>query len=289
MANLALRRKTKLSPFRRMAIGTWRTTGDPSVYGSLRLRMDEAQRYLEAFRETTGKRLTYTHMIGKACAAVLEAMPDANAVLRFNRIYLRERIGIFFQIALEDPKTGEIDLSGTTIYDPEQKTLAEIVDEFATQTRGVRRGEDKKEKSRGMFRWIPSLLLNRVLGAISFLSYTLNLNLRWLGIPRDPFGSMMITNIGSLGLDEAYPPLVPYSRVPLVVAVGAVTDEPVVEDGKVVPGKVMKLCATFDHRILDGAHAARMVRTLRAWMEHPFDHFDPIGEVDAQSPSRSSV
>jgi pyruvate/2-oxoglutarate dehydrogenase complex dihydrolipoamide acyltransferase (E2) component len=277
MANLALRRKKKLSAFRRMAIGTWRTTGDPSVYGSLRLRMDEAQRYLEEFRDKTGKRLTYTHMIGKACAAVLQAMPDANAVLRFNRIYLRERIAIFFQIALEDPKTGEIDLSGTTIYDPEQKSLAEIVDEFAAQASGVRSGQDRKEKSRGMFRWIPSLLLNRVLGTISFFAYTLNLNLRWLGIPRDPFGSMMITNIGSLGLDEAYPPLVPYSRVPLVVAVGAVTDEPVVERGEVVPGKVMKVCASFDHRLLDGAHAAIMVRTLRAWMEHPFDHFDPIG------------
>jgi len=38
----------------------------------------------------------------------------------------------------------------------------------------------------------------------------------------------------------------------------------------------MRLCATFDHRILDGAHAAAMAKTVRAWMEHPFEHFDPI-------------
>jgi len=108
------------------------------------------------------------------------------------------------------------------------------------------------------------------------LQGTLNLNLSILGVPSDAFGSVMITNIGSLGLDEAYPPLVPYSRVPMVLAMGAVTDTPVVEDGKVVPGKVMRLCASFDHRILDGAHAAKMVRVLREWIEHPHEKFGSL-------------
>jgi pyruvate/2-oxoglutarate dehydrogenase complex dihydrolipoamide acyltransferase (E2) component len=86
----------------------------------------------------------------------------------------------------------------------------------------------------------------------------------------------MITNIGSLGLEQAFVPLVPYSRVPLVVAMGAVVDEPVIEDDRVVPGKLMRVSATFDHRVLDGSHAATMSRTMRAWMEDPFEHFDPI-------------
>jgi len=38
----------------------------------------------------------------------------------------------------------------------------------------------------------------------------------------------------------------------------------------------MRVCATFDHRILDGAHAASMAKTLRAWMERPFEHFDKV-------------
>jgi pyruvate dehydrogenase E2 component (dihydrolipoamide acetyltransferase) len=57
---------------------------------------------------------------------------------------------------------------------------------------------------------------------------------------------------------------------------GAVETAPVVEDGELVVGKVMRVCATFDHRVLDGAHAARMAKTLRTWMEHPFEHFDPL-------------
>ena len=69
----------------------------------------------------------------------------------------------------------------------------------------------------------------------------LNLDLRWAGIPSDPFGSVMITNVGSLGLDTAYVPLVPYSHVPILLALGAVKDSAVVEDGKVVAGKVMRV------------------------------------------------
>jgi pyruvate/2-oxoglutarate dehydrogenase complex dihydrolipoamide acyltransferase (E2) component len=276
MPNLKLRRKADLSPFRKIALGTWQTAYDPSVYGSVSLRMEQAERYLEQFRRAMGKRLTMSHLMAKAAAAALEAMPDANAILRLGRIYLRERIGVFFQVAMEDPRTGEIDLSGATIYDPETKTLLDICVELEAKAKGVRGGKDKKERARSIFRKAPEFAIGPLLGTIGFFNYTLNLDLEKVGVPNDPFGSIMITNIGSLGLEEAYAPLVPYSRVPIVLAMGAVLDAPVVEDGRVVPGRVMKICATFDHRILDGAHAAIMVRTLREWMEDPFSHFDPL-------------
>lgn len=291
MGNLALRKKKDVSPFRKLAIGTWQTAYDPSVYGTMNLRMEAALAYMKAFRAATGKHLTVTHMMAKAAAAVFERMPDANAILRWNRIYLRQRIGVFFQVVLEDPRTGEIDLSGAVMYDPEQKTVEQIYDELDTRFQRVRAAKDKKlESSRGMFRRMPYSMLNRMLKLISFFSYTLNLDLRWMGVPKDPFGSIMITNIGSLGLQEAYVPLVPYSRVPIVLALGAVEDTPVVENGEVVAGKMMRICATFDHRVLDGAHAAVMAKTLRAWMEQPFDHFDPIpaaAETAEGAPPRS--
>ena len=277
MPNLELQKKQDLSPFRKIAIGTWHTAYDPSVYGTITLRMEKALEYVEAFRAKTGQRLTLTHMMAKAAAAVMLDMPDANAILRWNRIYLRQRIGVFFQFAMKDPQTGEIDLSGAKVDQPETKSLAEIVAEFEGKVSRVRDGEDKKFKSsRGTFKRVPYFFLNRMMKIVSWLSYTLNLDLRWMGVPRDPFGSVMITNIGSLGLSQAYVPLVPYSRVPLLIAMGAVEDQPVVENGAVVAGKVMSVNATFDHRVLDGSHAAKMARTLRTWMENPFDYFDAV-------------
>jgi len=277
MPNLDLVRKDELSSFRKIAIGTWARTYDPSVYGTMEIRMDEAMRYLADFRKKTGRRLTVSHLMAKAAAAVLESCPDANAVLRFNHIYLRKRIGVFFQVVMTDEGEGKIDLSGATLYDIEKKSLVEICDEFEKKVEKVRKREDPAlEKTRGTFKSIPHFMLNFVLKVIAFFSFTLNLDLRWAGIPSDPFGSLMITNVGSLGLDVAYVPLVPYSHVPILLAVGAVKDKAIVDHGAIVIGKMMSINATFDHRIIDGFHAAQMSKVLRTWLEHPYDHFDKL-------------
>ncbi len=270
MPNLNLVPKKDLSSFRRIAIGTWRDAYDPSIYGQLRLRADKVLTYLDEFRARTGKRLTITHLMAKAVAIVMAEMPDANAVLRFNRIYLRQDIGVFFQVAMEDPVNKQVDLSGATIFDAHKKSFEEIVDEFEARVAKVRAGKDKElEGTRSTFKKIPYLFLNKFLDLLSFFSFTLNLDLRFLGIPKDPFGSAMVTNVGSLGLEEAFVPLVPYSKVPLLLAVGAVQDEPVVEDGRVVPAKVLHACATIDHRVLDGMHASHMSKTMRKIFDDP--------------------
>ena len=277
MGNLALERKKNLSTFRRVAIGTWKTAYDPSVYGTMHVPADKCLAYIEAFRERTGRRITISHLMAKIVAAALEKMPDANAVLRWNRIYLRKDIGVFFQVAMEDEKTGEIDLSGATIHQANEKSVYEIVDEFEKKVTVVRKDQDPElAKSRSMTRRIPLLFIGLFMRLIAFFAYTLNLDLKWAGIPKDPFGSVMVTNIGSLGLDQGWVPIVPYSRVPLLIAVGAVQEVPVVEDGKVTTRRQMSLNATFDHRVLDGSHAAVMARVIRAHFDDPFGHFDDI-------------
>jgi pyruvate dehydrogenase E2 component (dihydrolipoamide acetyltransferase) len=277
MRNLELVRKRRMSAFRKIAIGTWRTVGDPSVYGTIELRMDRALEYLAAFNAKTGKRATVTHLVGKAAAAALRATPEANAILRFDRLYLRENVGVFFQVALLDRGPDQIDLSGLVIHDVDKKSLAELCDEFRERVELVRVRKDRAfERTRQTMKHVPAVLLRWALGILSFFAYTLNLNPRILGVPRDAFGSIMITNVGSLGLDIAYPPLVPYSRVPILVAIGAVRSAPVADGERVIVGKTMNVSVTFDHRFIDGVHAASMAKILRAWFESPFDHFDAL-------------
>jgi len=279
MPNLDLVPKKDLSNFRKIAIGTWQKAYDPSVYGRMQVRMDSVLRYIDEFREKTGKRLTISHLLAKAVAMALQDCPDANAVLRWNRIYLRKVIGVFFQVAMTDEGSGKVDLSGATLYDVQDKSLVEVIDEFEDKVDKVRKREDPAlEKTRNTFQFIPYMLLNVFLKVLTFLSGTLNLDLSWAGVPKDPFGSVMITNVGSLGLDVAYVPLVPYSGVPILIAPGAVKQIPMVVDGEIEIGSVMNLSATFDHRFIDGVHASTLAGTMRRFVEDPYEHFGPIPE-----------
>ena len=121
---------------------------------------------------------------------------------------------------------------------------------------------------------VNTLLLRE--GALGWLGLP-DVDLSFLGLPKDPFGSAMVTNVGSLGLEEAYVPLVPYSKVPLLVAVGALKRTVAVREGDVIePVTVMRLFATFDHRILDGAHAAKMAGTLHRIFADPWTSFGGV-------------
>jgi pyruvate dehydrogenase E2 component (dihydrolipoamide acetyltransferase) len=90
----------------------------------------------------------------------------------------------------------------------------------------------------------------------------------------------MITNVGTLGLDVAYVPLVPFSHVPILLAVGAVREKAIVVDGEVVVAKTMTMSATFDHRVIDGFHAAALAKVFREWIEHPYEHLDDLQALE---------
>jgi pyruvate/2-oxoglutarate dehydrogenase complex dihydrolipoamide acyltransferase (E2) component len=277
MAHLELVQKRDLSSFRKLAIGSWKTAYDPTVYGTLTVRMDKAMAYIEAFRQRTGVRLTVTHLVAKAMGEALRRCPDANAILRYNRIYLRQRVTLSTLVVQTDG--GKVDLTSARIEDADKKSLREIAGDLEEAVRRVRERRDVAlEKGKGTIQKIPYLFLNTFTWLLSFFMYTLNLDLSRFGMPKDAFGSAIITNVGSLGLDTAYVPLAPYTRVPIFVAPGAVKEVPVVEDGKVVPGKVMNINATFDHRFIDGFHAGVLANTLREMLENPFESFDALPE-----------
>ena len=277
MAHLDLIPKKDVSSFRKLAIGTWQTAYDPTVYGTMRIRMEKALHYIERFREVHGVRLTVTHLVAKAIAEGLKKCPDATAILRFNKIYLRKQITLSVLVVQTDQGDGKVDLTAARIADADQKSLKEMAAEMQDAVDKVRQRKDKAlEESKGTIGKIPFMFMNGFLKLLGFLMYTLNLDLSFLGMPKDAFGGVTITNVGSLGLDIAYVPLVPYTNTPIFVAPGAVQDVPVVEGDKVVPGKVMHLNASFDHRFIDGFHAGILAKTVRDMLENPFERFDPV-------------
>ena len=56
-----------------------------------------------------------------------------------------------------------------------------------------------------------------------------------------------------------------------ILAIGKIRDEPVVEDGEVVPGKRMKVTLSCDHRVVDGAVGAKFLQTVQRYLEDPMN------------------
>lgn len=80
-------------------------------------------------------------------------------------------------------------------------------------------------------------------------------------------GTCSVSNLGMFGVDGFSAILNPPQAC--ILSIGAVRDEPVVEQGQVVAGKRMTLGISCDHRAVDGADAAKLLAALRILVEQP--------------------
>src|SRR2546430_1096377 len=76
-----------------------------------------------------------------------------------------------------------------------------------------------------------------------------------------------ISNLGMYGVDEFTAIINPPEAA--ILAVGAIKDVPVVEDGRIVPGKVMRMTLSVDHRVFYGATAAQFMAEIKRLIENP--------------------
>ncbi len=88
--------------------------------------------------------------------------------------------------------------------------------------------------------------------------------------PEEWEGSTFTTsNLGMFGIEEFTAIINPPNAC--ILAIGAIRDVPIVEDGNVRVGKRMKLTLSCDHRVVDGATGAQFLDTLRNYLEEPLN------------------
>ena len=115
----------------------------------------------------------------------------------------------------------------------------------------------------------PNFLVKPLMNLYSFFAYNLNVNLKIFNMPKDAFGSVMVTAVGSLGISSAICPIAPYTRVPMVISIGKIEDRPVVIDKKVGIRKMATFGFTFDHRIMEGFHFSILLEHFKSCFENP--------------------
>ena len=76
-----------------------------------------------------------------------------------------------------------------------------------------------------------------------------------------------ISNLGMFGIEQFT--AIINSPDSCIMAVGGISQEPVVKNGQVVPGNIMKVTLSCDHRTVDGATGAAFLQTFKQYMENP--------------------
>jgi hypothetical protein len=169
-------------------------------------------------------------------------------------------------------------LARARVDDIDRKGLPTIAAELRERSERLRTGaDDDWEHSKRIVRALPTPLLRPLVWLTGWLTSSLGIGAKPLGLERQPFGSAIVTSVGMLGLDEAWVPPTPFARVPLYVLIGAVRDRAVVVDGAVVVRPMLTVTATIDHRYIDGFQAATLARVFRRVFEDPWSLDAPDG------------
>jgi len=84
-------------------------------------------------------------------------------------------------------------------------------------------------------------------------------------------GTFTITNLGEYGID-AFTPVINYPEA-AILGIGQIREKPVVVNGEVAIRSMVTLSLVFDHRIIDGAPAARFLQALVKMIENPLGLF----------------
>jgi pyruvate dehydrogenase E2 component (dihydrolipoamide acetyltransferase) len=271
-------REGRLSGWRKVATATWASQSEASIYGWIDLDATRLLTWIERVRERTGARVTVTHVVGKALAMGFAECPEANAVLSLRGLLRRESVDVFFSVAADGGKT----VAGAKLRGVDRLSVDAIargLDEKVARIRGE--GDTEIQRTQAIMKHLPTPVVAATLRAVSALTFDLGLDLRKLGIPTDPFGTAIVTNVGVLGLEQGFAPLMPHGRSACIVTVGKVRDRSWAVGDSVRVRPVLTLGATMDHRIVDGHHLGVIAARMRSALE------DPEAHLSAASPSSS--
>ncbi len=251
--------------WRKLAIAVYKQPVDSRIYGILDADVTDIVDYIEKEREK-GRRLTITHFVTAAVARTLyEDIPDVNCFVRRGHVVFRENADVFVTVSIKGK-----DMTGLIVREAQDLAVGEISEIIRKKAEKKRSGSESGAfASKGILSRVPWPFRRMLFVLIKFWIFDLGFAFPFLKIPADPFGSIMITNIGTFGLSYGMVALFPIGKVPAVITMGKIEEKPVVIDGVIRIRKMLPLTGTFDHRIVDGAQAGVMNQGIITRLRDP--------------------
>lgn len=222
------------------------------------------QEYVARRRAEGAKGLTLMHVLGAAAGRAAAEQPQANARVRSGRVIPFKDVSVGFAVDIGQGT----DLAPCRVENADVLSPAEIANEVWKGVKALRDGTDPGfNTSTKVAAYMPTPLMRPMMLATSYLLGGWGISV--LGQKGNPLGSVFISNVAPLNVEEVFLAPVPFARTPVYISMGVVTDRPVVRDGVVAIVPQFTLCLTGDHRLVDGVQCALFFEALKARLRDP--------------------
>jgi pyruvate dehydrogenase E2 component (dihydrolipoamide acetyltransferase) len=254
------------TPWRVTSAAIYTTPTDSRVYGTLDIDVTEARKFLDRKREE-GAKLTMVHLTTAVLArAVAFDVPEMNCFIRRGAVVGREHVDVMLPVQVG----GDTGVTAAIIRDAHARPVSDIAAEVRSKAEKGRAGtEIKAAKNKYVLNRIPWPLRRPVFRLLKWITVDMGMEIRALGLSAHSFGSFVVSDIGSFGLNTGMTSLMPAAKVPCVVVLGKMEEKPVVRNGEIVTRWMLPLTGTFDHRIVDGAQIGKLARGIKRGFRKP--------------------
>ena len=254
------------TPWRVTAAAIYTTPTDSRVYGTLDIDVTDAKRFLDEKRGT-GVKITMVHLATAVLArAVAFDVPEMNCFIRRGGVVGRERLDVMVPVAIG----GGEGVSAILVKDAHTRTVTSIAEEIRMRAEENRAGtESKTAQNKYLLNRIPWPLRRPVFRFLKWITVDMGIKIKSLGLSADSFGSFVVSDIGSFGLNTGMTSLMPAAKVPAVIVLGKIEEKVVVRNGEMVIRTILPLTGTFDHRIVDGLQIGKLARGIKRNFRKP--------------------
>lgn len=109
---------------------------------------------------------------------------------------------------------------------------------------------------------------------MTWIPTCLGIDIPALGLRKDTFGHVVITNVGSIGFEQGFAPLCPPMRSMSLFCIGKCEKKAIVdENNEIKVGNVLNMTSTGDHRYGDAAVFLPLMRCVTGFLADP-ENFD---------------
>jgi pyruvate/2-oxoglutarate dehydrogenase complex dihydrolipoamide acyltransferase (E2) component len=251
--------------WRKVASAIYKKPVDSKILGQVELDVTDLEEFV-AKKRKDGIKVTLTQVFTMAAARALRyEVPELNAYVRRGSIIPRRQIDAMVSLLMEGSEMGSV-----KIENADQVTLEEFSLLISEGIKKARKGESSKTMDmKGIIARIPWPVRVWALRLLKFLTISWGFSFKNLGMTPNSFGSFIVSNIGTLGLNIGFPALMPISNVSFVLMIGTVDKKPWVVNDEIVVRKILTLGAALDHRVCDGSHGGRLFHYLKYISKHP--------------------